>query len=102
MQDLQQRPERTHDDENEDGDEMLRHTSSTEPLNQHPLDVYYTGELVIVNLHLFDTLRTQWQARSVSAGSTNTSASGVQAAVVAAAAGRTLTYRLGEGIQNSA
>ena len=102
MQDLQHGLRGTHEDEDGEGDELLRQSSSTVRQKQHPLDPFYTGEHVIANLDLFDTLRTQWQAKSIDAGGTSASGSGVQAAVVAAAAGRTLTYRLGEGIQSNA
>ena len=69
--------------------------------DRHPLDPYYTGEHVIANLYLINTIRAQWQSGSFAVGSANASTSSVRAAVAAAAAGRTLTSRLSEGIQNS-
>ena len=60
----------------------------------HPLDSFYTGEHVIANLHILDTIRTQWRSRSAGVHSANpTTASGVQSA--AALAGRRLTLNFG-------
>jgi len=87
---------RTGGDEDRERDELLDAGNGAE---QHPLDPYYTGEQVIANMHILDTIRAQWQAVGVSAGGSGASAaSGVQGVAVAAAAGRNLTHRLGEGI----
>lgn len=104
LQDLQHLSNgRTGGDEDRERDELLLPGGGiSEPGNQHSLDRFYTGESVIANFYVLDTIRAQWQTSGASAGGSDGSASsGVQAAVVAAAAGRTLTYRLGEGIQRN-
>jgi len=93
---------RTGGDEDRERDELLAADTRAGQAEQHPLDPYYTGEQVIADLHILDTIRAQWQAGGVVAGESGASAaSGAQAAAVAAAAGRTLTYRLGEGIRRN-
>ncbi|KAL9634834.1 MAG: hypothetical protein Q9164_003849 [Protoblastenia rupestris] len=57
----------------------------------HALDVYYTGEHILANLHILDTIRTQWQSRSVNMDTTT--ASGMQTA--ATIAGRRFTVTFG-------
>jgi len=101
MQDLRHISEQTAGDGDAERDELLWQPDGIEARHQHHLDHYYAGECMIANLHIVETIRAQWQAGGVSAENSRSSASGVQAAVVAAAAGRTLTYRLNEGIQNS-
>ncbi|KAL9105124.1 MAG: hypothetical protein Q9163_000042 [Psora crenata] len=60
----------------------------------HPLDNLDTGERIIANLQIWDTIRTQWQSQSVSVNSVNgTTASGVQTA--ATIAGRRFTVTFG-------
>ena len=102
LQDLQHPSTgRTGADEDRERDELLPPDGSTEPRNRHPLDPFYTGEHVVANLHILDTIRAHWQASGVSAeGSDSAATSGVQAATVAMA-GRTITSRLGEGIRRS-
>lgn len=90
---------RTGGDEDRERDELLAANTGSGRVEQHPLDSLYTGEHVVANLHVLEMVRRQWQSGGVGAGPSGASAaSGVQAAAVAAAAGRTLTYRLGEGI----
>lgn len=101
MQDLYGFPSQSDSNTDRERDNLLRHPSGAESRAQHPLDAYYTGEFILANLHLLDTIRTQWHTSGVSAEGANGSTSGVQAAVVAAAAGRTFTYRLNQGMQNS-
>ena len=57
----------------------------------HALDTYYTGEHILANLHILDTIRTQWQSRSVNMDTTT--ASGMQTA--ATIAGRRFTVTFG-------
>ena len=92
MEDLQPRSTLSVNFTEREQDEFLRNSNRLDI--QHPLEIFYTGEIILANVHLWDTVRAQWQATNVSAEGTNPSASGVQAAVVAAAAGRTLNYRL--------
>lgn len=94
---------RTGGDEDRERDELLAADTKTGQADQHPLDHYYTGEKIVANVHIVDTVRTQWQAGGVTAeGSGASAASGAQAAAVAAAAARrTFTFRLGEGIQTN-
>lgn len=88
---------RTGGDEDRERDELLESDESTEPRDQHPLDPFLTGQAVILNVHVMDTIRSQWHFTvDTSGGST---ASG--AAAVAAVAGRTLSYRLGERLQQA-
>ncbi len=91
---------RTGGDEDRERDELL--TAADVGAEQHPLDSYYTGEHVIANMHVLNTIRAQWQATGVAAdGSGASAASGVQVAAVAAATGRTFTFRLGEEMQRN-
>ena len=86
---------RTGGDEDRERDELLESDRSTEPRDQHPLDHTMTGQAVIVNVHVLDSIRSQWHFTAEASG--EATASG--AAAVAAVAGRTLTYRLGERLQ---
>lgn len=91
---------RTGGDEDRERDELL--IGADIAAEQHPLDPYYTGEQVIANIHILNTIRAQWQATGVAAGESGASAaSGVQVAAVAAATGRTFTFRLGEEMQGN-
>ena len=64
----------------------------------HPLDTYHTGEHVIADLHMLDTLRRQWaQYGSVAAEGSTSSTTGSQTAMAAAAAGRRFGFRLRVG-----
>lgn len=88
---------RTGGDEDRERDELLDSDESTEPRNQHPLDPFLTGQAVIINVHVIETIRSQWHFTADSPG--EATASG--AAAVAAVAGRTLSYRLGERLQQA-
>ena len=88
---------RTGGDEDRERDELLESDESTKPRDQHPLDPFLTGQAVIVNVHAIDTIRSQWHFTADTSG--EATASG--AAAVAAVAGRTLSYRLGERIQQA-
>lgn len=88
---------RTGGDEDRERDELLDSDERTEPRDQHPLDPFLTGEAVVVNIHIMDTIRSQWRRRADTSG--EATASG--AAAVAAVAGRTLSYRLGERLQQA-
>ena len=59
----------------------------------HPLDGFYTGEHMLANLNIEETVRTQWQM----SGEANSSApsSGIQ--TVASIAGRRFTVTFGTG-----
>lgn len=92
---------RTGGDQDRERDELLLHSDLGLP-DHHPLDSYYTGENIIVNLHIVDTVRAQWQSSGGSAhGSTEAGSSGAQAAAVAVVAGRSLSYRFGETLQQA-
>lgn len=86
---------RTGGDEDRERDELVASDRSTEPRDQHPLDFTMTGQAVIVNVHVMDSIRSQWNFTADASG--DATASG--AAAVAAVAGRTLSYRLGERLQ---
>ena len=86
---------RTGGDEDRERDELLESDRGTEPRDQHPLDHTLTGQAVIVNVHVMDSIRSQWHSTANASG--EATASG--AAAVAAVAGRTLSYRLGERFQ---
>lgn len=88
---------RTGGDEDRERDELLGSDESTEPRYQHPLDPFLTGQAVIVSVHVMDTIRSQWHFTAETSG--EATASG--AAAVAAVAGRTLSYRLGERLQQT-
>lgn len=87
---------RTGGDEDRERDDLLETDESIEPRDQHPLDPFLTGQAVIVNVNVIDTIRLQWLVADTSGEAT---ASG--AAAVAAVAGRTLSYRLGERLQQA-
>ncbi len=103
LQDLQHAPSgRTGGDTDRERDELLLPDGSSEPRVHHPLDPFYTGDYIIANLHILDTIRAQWQASGISTGGSAAAAtSGAQAAAVAAVAGRSFTYRLGQGIRRN-
>ncbi len=88
---------RTGGDEDRERDELHDSDESIEPREQHPLDPFLTGQAVIVNVHVMDTIRSQWTFTADTSG--EATASG--AAAVAAVAGRTLSYRLGERLQQA-
>ncbi|KAL9136387.1 MAG: hypothetical protein Q9175_002404 [Cornicularia normoerica] len=88
---------RTGGDEDRERDELLECEESTVPRDQHPLDPFLTGQAVIVNVRVIDTIRSQWHFIADTSG--EATASG--AAAVAAVAGRTLSYRLGERFQQA-
>lgn len=87
---------RTGGDEDRERDELHESDESHEPRDQHPLDPFLTGQAVIVNVHVIDTIRSQHFTADTSGEAT---ASG--AVAVAAVAGRTLSYRLGERLQQA-
>ena len=83
-------------------DESLLPDGSGEHRFHHPLDPFYTGNHIITNLHILDTIRAQWQASGISTeGPAGAATSGAQAAAAAAVAGRTFTYRLGQGTRRN-
>ena len=86
---------RTGGDEDRERDELLDPNGSNEPPDQHPLDPFLTGQAVIVNVHFIDTIRSQWHFAADASGEATTSG----AAAVAAVAGRTLSFRLGDRLQ---
>ena len=103
LQDLQDASSSgTGDDTDRGRDELLLPDGSSEPRVHHPLDPFYTGNYIITDIHILDTIRAQWQASGISTGgSAGAATSGAQAAAVAAVAGRTFTYRLGQGIRRN-
>ena len=103
LQDLQDASSgRTGGDTDQEREESLLPDESSEPRVHHPLDPFYTGDNIITNLHILDIIRAQWQTSGIgTGGSTATTTSGAQAAAVAAVAGRTFTYRLGQGIRRN-
>ena len=90
---------RTGGDEDRERDELLDPDGSNEPRDQHPLDPYLTGQAVIVNVHVINTIRSQWQRYLTADTSGEATTSG--AAAVAAVAGRTLSFRLGDRLQQA-
>ena len=95
---------RSIDDEDRGQDELSLGHGQSEPHDHHPLDPFYTGDNIIANIHILDTIHTQWQASRLSAERSDAAAvaapvPGVQAAAVAA--GRTITYRLGQGMRRN-
>ena len=90
-------PGRTGGDEDRERDELLEPDGINNSQHQHPLDPFLTGQAVIVNVHIFDTIRSQWRSAAESSGE----ATPLGAAAVAAAAGRTLSFRLGDRVQQA-
>ena len=98
LQDMQQASSgRTGGDEDRERDELLESEESAAGRDRHPLDPFLTGQAVIVNVRVIDTIRSQWHFTADTSG--EATASG--AAAVAAVAGRTLSYRLGERLQQA-
>ena len=88
---------RTGGDEDRERDELHDPDGSDEPRNQHPLDPFLAGQALIVNVHVIDTIRSQWRSTADASDEAATSS----AAAVAAAAGRTLSFRLGDRLQQT-
>lgn len=98
LQDMRQTSSgRTGGDEDRERDELLESEESATGRDRHPLDPFLTGQAVIVNVRVIDTIRSQWHFTADTSG--EATASG--AAAVAAVAGRTLSYRLGERLQQA-
>ena len=90
----------------EDGgrDELLAEPSALyghDTAGEHPLDSFNTGERVIANLHVLETVRSQWfRYRHVTAVTSNFSTSNpdsASAALAATEAGRRLGFRVRVG-----
>ena len=62
---------RTGGDEDRERNELLKPERSNEQQGRHPLDSFSTGEHVITNLHILDTIRTQWRVTELSAASSS-------------------------------
>ena len=88
---------RTGGDEDRERDELLDREGSNQQGDRHPLDPLLTGQAVIINVHVIDTIRSQWHFTADTSG--EATASG--AAAVAAVAGRTLSFRLGDRLQQT-
>ncbi|KAI9834731.1 MAG: hypothetical protein M1819_002816 [Sarea resinae] len=80
-------------------DELLSETpenSSSRRLRDHPLDVFHSGEAIVTDLHLLDTLRTQWWAYENDPSTGMSSSSSTSSAALAAGlAGRRFRLRFG-------
>ena len=90
-------PGRTGGDEDRERDELFDPDGSNEPRDQHPLDPFLAGQALIVNVHVIDTICSQWHSTTDASGEAATSS----AAAVAAVAGRTLSFRLGDRLQQA-
>jgi hypothetical protein len=70
---------RTGGEEDGERDELLAEPSNTRnSADSHPLDSFYTGGVVIADLHLTDTIRNQWWQYQTAATSTSTTTSSDQ------------------------
>ena len=88
---------RTGGDQDRERDELLDPDGSNEPRDQHPLDPFLAGQALVVNVHVIDTIRSQWHVTADTPSEATTSG----AAAVAAVAGRTLSFRLGDRLQQA-
>ena len=88
---------RTGGDEDRERDELLDPDGSNEPRDQHPLDPFLAGQALVVSVHVIDTIRSQWHVTA----DTSSEATASGAAAVAAVAGRTLSFRLGDRLQQA-
>lgn len=86
---------RTGADEDRERDELIQPDGNNEPQHQHALDHFLSGQAVIINVRVIDTIRSQWYFTADTSG--EATASG--AAAVAVVAGRTLSLRLGDRLQ---
>jgi len=94
LQDLQHTSGRTGGDEDRERDELLQAGANSEQRDQHPLDPFYTGNHIITNLNVIDTICAQWHASSVTGKASDAAAtSDVHVAAVQAAAGRIRAMR---------
>ena len=85
---------RTGGDEDRERDELIHAEGGNEPQHQHALDGFLTGQAIIVNVRVIDTIRSQWHFTADNSGEATTSS----AAAVAAVAG---TLRLGDRLQQA-
>ena len=76
MQELGSPRGRTGGDEDRERDELLAHELQQEEEREerHPLDGFYTGDYMLVRLHLVDTVRAQWRADGLRATAPMTAA----------------------------
>ena len=82
---------RDHTDEDERGQRNVAFDGAEDRDGEDSLDNHYTGEHMVANLDIFETIRTQWQIRSINMNTTT--ATGVQTA--ATIAGRRFTVSFG-------
>ncbi len=84
---------RTGGDEDGERDELLSESQHLDVQNSinHPLDAFYTGEHVITDLHILDSIRNQWWQPG---GSSSGDSSSSTAAMAASLAGSRLGVRL--------
>ena len=102
MRDLRPLPGgRTDRDADREQEGLLRADGDSGGRHKHPLDSFYTGNHVVADLHILDTIRAQWLSSAASAEIPASAASGTQAASVNAMAGRILTYRFRGGTQEN-
>lgn len=97
MQPLHHRGRTSADDVNSELEEQ-------ESGNAHPLDTFHSGQHIIADLHLLDTIRSQWTTRSgalstttnIDNGAASQGSSGTRAVVgVVEVAGRRLGFQVG-------
>lgn len=84
---------RTGGDEDGERDELLSESQhhDVQDSTNHPLDAFYTGEQIVADLHILDSIRGQWWQ---SGGTSTSDSSSSTAAMAASLAGRRLGVRL--------
>lgn len=80
------------EDEGRTRDELFDRNGTNESYDTHPMGTFYTGDYLVADLHLIDTVRTQWNTKGLSVNAAST-ASGMQTA--ATLAGRRITLNFG-------
>ena len=80
--------------------ELLAEPQDASHESDHPLDVFHSGEVVVADLHLLDTIQSQWRAyENRAAEQTDTSSARSSATAAASWAGSRLGIRVRVGGQ---
>lgn len=83
---------RTGENEDRRRDGSFDRDGSNEAHDAHPIDAFHTGDYMVADLHIIDTIRTQWKTKGPTVDAASTS-SGMQTA--ATLAGRRITFDFG-------
>ena len=90
-----QRQGRTGGEEDGERDELGGNKPYEVERDEHPLDIFYTGEYIVLRIPVLDHMRVQWQTRGLVSNSANqaSTASGIRGA--GSALSRRMTFGFG-------